>query len=60
MTQTQLAKKIGTTQGYISLIISGKRNPSWLLAKKIAEITGTDPSEWMEPEKDRAKLLEAA
>ena len=57
MTQIEIAKSIGKSQAHISLIISGKRNPSWLTALKLAEITGTEPSDWMEPDQDRSKLL---
>lgn len=60
MTQIEIARKINKSQAHISLIISGKRNPSWSTAVELAKVTGTEPSEWMEPNTDRSKLLKAA
>ena len=41
MTQEQLAKKVGVTQGYIAQLESGlKRNPSLPTLKKIAKALG--------------------
>jgi transcriptional regulator with XRE-family HTH domain len=37
MTAGRLAKKIGIDQGHLSRIITGKFNPSPVLAKKIAK-----------------------
>ena len=48
MTQIKIAKKAQITQGHLSKILNGKRSPSWKLAKKLAEVTGTDPVLWLE------------
>ena len=49
MNQADIAQKINVSQQYISLILSGKRRPSWDLAKALAEIfPETDPSFWMD------------
>ena len=60
MTQTQIAKITGKTQAYISMLMAGKRNPSWQMALQLAEITKTEPVDWMDPDKDRNRLLKAA
>lgn len=61
MTQIEIAKRIGKSQAYISLILSGRRNPSWQTALKLAELTNSDPVEWMNSGAEkRQKLLKAA
>ncbi len=47
-TQAKLVKATGKSSGYISEIINRKKRPSWDLAKKLAEATGTSPVLWME------------
>jgi DNA-binding XRE family transcriptional regulator len=42
LTQTQLAKKVGTTQSAIAAIESGKRAIGRVLAQKLAKIFDTD------------------
>ncbi|MGG2466824.1 helix-turn-helix transcriptional regulator [Paraclostridium bifermentans] len=37
-TQSELAKKVGVTKDYISMIERGKKNPGIFLAKRIAMI----------------------
>lgn len=34
MTQTELAKHLGVSQGYLSRIYNGFRRPSWTLAQR--------------------------
>jgi DNA-binding XRE family transcriptional regulator len=48
MTQDKAAQKAEITQGYLSLIITGKRRPDWDLAKVLAEMTKTEVALWME------------
>ena len=48
MSQIQLAQKVGVSASHISLIFTGHRRPSWRLAKKLADVTGVEPVEWME------------
>ena len=55
MTQTEISKKLNISQQYVSMIISGKRRPSWDIAKKFAELTGTTASFWMEAKPDVMK-----
>jgi transcriptional regulator with XRE-family HTH domain len=40
LTQPQLAKKLGVTNGYISLLETGERLASWKMALKIERVTG--------------------
>lgn len=47
-TSKEMAEKVGISQAYISLIKRGHRAVRWDVAKAFAELTGTDPSEWME------------
>ncbi len=54
-TKTIIAKKAGISDAYISMILSGKRRPSWQNAKKLAKITHTKTELWMEGDSDRIK-----
>jgi len=61
MNQIKAAEKADITQGYLSLIITGKRRPDWDLAKILAEITKTDVALWMEgDEQKKRQALNAA
>jgi len=53
MRQAELSKTVGCSQPYISEILSGKKRPSWQLAKRLAEATETDVAWWMDGEIDR-------
>lgn len=46
--QTKVAIKTGLSATFISLLIKGKRRPTWANAKKIAAVTATDPMLWLE------------
>jgi transcriptional regulator with XRE-family HTH domain len=54
--QIKLAEKSGLSEGFISLMLRGERRPGWENAKKLAEITGSKPEDWMEL--DLAKIEE--
>jgi plasmid maintenance system antidote protein VapI len=56
--QSKLAKQIGKSEALVSLIVNGKRRPSWQTAKKLAKTTGTRPELWLDgsPEKIRTVL----
>ena len=41
-TQRKMAEKIGVTEGMVSLIFAGKRQPSIKVAKRIAKIYNID------------------
>lgn len=45
MTQEEVARCIGVSRGFYSLIESGLRNPTYGLAKKIAKVFGVDPED---------------
>lgn len=47
-TKRKLARMAGVTETHISLIFSGKRRPSWELAKRLGHITGTEPLSWLD------------
>jgi transcriptional regulator with XRE-family HTH domain len=44
LTQTQLARKVGKSQGYVSLLESGRRSPSASLAKRLAKVLNLPPT----------------
>jgi len=56
--QTQIVKSTGISHSMVSLILAGKKRPSWSNAKKLASATGTSPVLWMDgsPEEIRAAL----
>lgn len=61
MKQMDLADKAGISDGYLSLIISGLRRPSWHNAKALAKATGTTPELWLEGSPDEIRAaVEAA
>lgn len=55
--QTKLVEETGLSKSFISLILRGKRAPSWHNSKILAGITGSDPVIWKELDLDR--ILEA-
>ena len=60
MTQDEVAKKAGVTQGFISLILTGKRR-NYDVAKLLAEITKTDVALWMDgDETEKREALRSA
>ena len=44
LTQTQLASKVGKSQGYVSLLERGLRSPSMSLAKRLAKFLNLPPT----------------
>ena len=42
-----LAGEAGISRNWLSQILSGEA-PSWETAKRLAELTGSDPTRWME------------
>lgn len=57
MTQNEIATLIGKTQQYVSLILTGRRRPSWALAKALSKHFGHSPAWWMEAETARIKRV---
>jgi transcriptional regulator with XRE-family HTH domain len=57
--QTELAEKSGLHVSTISNIFNGWRRPSWKNAKRLAEVTNTDPIIWIEgsPEEIKQAIL---
>lgn len=43
--QREVAERLGITEGHLSLIVNGKRQPSLTLAVKISELTGISSAE---------------
>ena len=60
--QVEIANKANISTPFLSQIIGGSRRPSWTMAKKLAEATGTDPVLWMEgnPDQLREAIKKAA
>jgi plasmid maintenance system antidote protein VapI len=54
MNQNQIASMVGRTQQWVSLILTGRRRPSWAMAKKLSDNFGHSPAWWMEA--DIAKI----
>lgn len=57
MKQTELKTKVGISDSFLSMILDGSRRPSWRVAKRLAEATGTDPALWMEGDPLKLKLI---
>ncbi len=55
--QTRIANKAKISTAYISMILSGKRRPSWQNAKKLAFITKTRPELWLDGEPEKIKEI---
>jgi len=54
-TITELAKKIGISQGFLSNILCDRRRPHYKTAKKLASATNTDPILWLEGSPEEIK-----
>jgi len=48
LNQTELAKATGMSEATISKILSGRRYPSWRVAKLLAKATNSDAKIWMD------------
>ena len=48
ITQTSLAKALNVSTAYINYLVNCKKRPNWKTAKKLSEITKTDPVLWLE------------
>jgi transcriptional regulator with XRE-family HTH domain len=59
-TQLDICKQAAISSGFLSLLLSGDRRPSWPTAKRLAEVTGTEPALWLEgtPEALRQIVME--
>lgn len=58
--QKQIARKAKITSQFINQILSGRRRPSWSVAKRLAVTTNTEPELWLDgkPEDIKAALDE--
>jgi len=56
MRQSDIYKKAEISKAMISLILAGKRAPSWNMAKKLQKVTGVDIVYWMESKKASKQL----
>lgn len=54
--QIILAKRSGLSEAFVSLILSGRKRTGWENAKRLAEITNTDPAIWMDGDLDQMKV----
>jgi transcriptional regulator with XRE-family HTH domain len=58
--QTKLASKIKISDAFLCQILSGKRRPSWFVAKKLAAATRTKPDLWLDATPEKLKgILDA-
>jgi transcriptional regulator with XRE-family HTH domain len=57
-TQTQIARKTGLSQAFISMIFNGKKKVTyWPTAKKLAKATNTNPILWVEGSSEYIKKV---
>ena len=61
LTQHQLAKEVGLTQGMIALIETGRRAPSWTYRLRLARYFGVTV-DWLffDPNYDKVSLVDAS
>ena len=55
ITQNEIAKKANVSPSALSNILKGRRRPSWTMAKKLAEATGTAPALWLDGTSEQIK-----
>ena len=53
--QSEIAKRAKISPAMLSLILSGKKRPSWTTAKNLAVATGTDPVLWIDGSGDQIR-----
>jgi len=53
--QTEIAKRANISSAMVSMILSGKKRPSWTTAKKLASVTGTTPVIWLDGTTDEIR-----
>ena len=46
--QAKIARQAGISRSFLSLVLSGKRRPSWTKAKVLSKVTGTRPELWLD------------
>jgi transcriptional regulator with XRE-family HTH domain len=55
--QYQIAALAGISAPMFCQIISGKAKPSWRTAKRLAQVTMSDPVEWMESPPETLRII---
>lgn len=55
--QYQIAKQAGISAPMFCEIVNGKARPSWKTAKRIAEVTKSDPVDWMESPPEKLRII---
>ena len=58
--QQYMADMLNIDVSYINQILLGKKHASWMLAKKIGELTNSDPIIWADNTKDAAEKRQIA
>lgn len=53
--QKQIAEKAEITSQFVNQILSGRRRPSWSVAKRLAAITNTKPELWLDGQPEDIK-----
>ena len=46
--QKKIGEEVGIAQSTLSNILTGRKRPSWNVAKRLAGVTGSTPDIWME------------
>lgn len=49
LTQTELARRLGVDQSYLSRVLRHERRPSYDVARKLAHETNTHVLHWLSP-----------
>ena len=46
--QIDIVKRVGISKSFLCEILKGESRPSWKMAKRLAEGTGTTPELWLD------------
>ena len=46
--QRIIARKANISDGFLSMVLAGKRRPSWATAKRLAKVTNIDEKIWLD------------
>ena len=57
--QTDIAKSVKISDGFLSEILAGKKSPYWQTAKKLFSVTGVAVDIWMEAKLEPERLQKA-
>ncbi len=56
-TQKQIAEEVGISAVYLCRLAKGLRQPSWTVAKKLANLTNSDPVVWLDGDPEERQQI---